>query len=135
MSTYPTQDLSEIAAGHDGPPIPESKRIYFQERWKWRFFDFLLGRFEEAERNGLNQAKLARRIGKSAEVVNRWLSAPSNLTLESMSDMLLGISAEEPAIDGVSVLNRARTNYSHTEDLKAEAETEGTGKLELRRAA
>ena len=35
MSTYPTLDLSELAAGHDGPQIPESKRIYFQERWKY----------------------------------------------------------------------------------------------------
>jgi hypothetical protein len=116
MLTFQTQLLKEIGAGHDGPLIPESKRIYFQERFRGRFFDFLIGRFIEAQRSGLTQAKLARRIGKSPEVVNRWLGAPSNLTLDSISDLMLGISAEELELSAKSLLGRAPVNYLHLDD-------------------
>ena len=96
MTTYPTLDFRKLAAGHDGPPIPPSLRVYFTERWRWRLFEFILSRFEEEEANGLTQAKLARRIGKSKEVINRWLSAPSNLEADSVAAVMLGICAEEP---------------------------------------
>jgi hypothetical protein len=114
MSTFQTHLMNEIQAGHDGAPIPEAKRVYFQERLKNRFFEFLLNRFLEQQKHGLTKAKLARRIGKKPEVVNRLLSAPSNLTLDTASDLLLGIDAEELEMDGSSLLNRAPINYSHS---------------------
>jgi hypothetical protein len=123
MSTFQTQLLKEIAAGHD---IPESKRVYFQERFRGRFFDFLIGRFNDAQRSGLTQARLARRIGKSPEVINRWLGAPSNLTLDSISDLLLGISAEEPEMGAISVLNRSPANYMHLDDQRQAEATNKT---------
>jgi hypothetical protein len=106
MTTFQTQLLNEIAAGHDGPVIPESKRVYFQERFRGRIFDFLLNRFAREQRNGLTKAKLARRVGKPPEVINRWLGAPSNLTSDSICDLLLGICGEEMETTGVSLLNR-----------------------------
>lgn len=116
MTTFQTRLLNEIAAGHSGPPIPEAKRVYFQERFRGRFFEFMIERFLAAQAIGLTKAKLARRIGKPPEVINRWLGAPSNLTLDSISDLLLGISAEEPEINGASLLNRSPVNYSHLDD-------------------
>jgi len=116
MPTFQTQLLNEIRAGHDGPAIPESKRVYFQQRLRDRFFDFIIGCFLREQANGLTKAKLARRIGKPPEVVNRWLAAPSNLTLDSASDLLLGICAEELEPNGRSVLNRLPTNYIHLAD-------------------
>jgi hypothetical protein len=116
MPTFQTQLLNELRAGHDGPPIPESKRVYFQERFRGRVFDFLVGRFIHEQRNGLTKAKLARRIGKSPEVVNRWLGAPSNLTSDSISDLLLGICGEEMVTDAVSLLNRKPVNFVHLDD-------------------
>jgi hypothetical protein len=116
MPTFQTQLLNEIQAGHDGPKIPESKRVYFQQRLRNRFFDFVTGRFLREQTHGLTKAKLARRIGKPPEVVNRWLAAPTNLTLDSISDLLLGICAEELEMDGHSVLNRQPTNYFHLAD-------------------
>jgi transcriptional regulator with XRE-family HTH domain len=112
-----TQLLKELAAGPDGGPIAESRLVYLQERLRGRFFDFLLSRFEEARENGLTQAKLARRIRKSPEVINRWLSAPANLTLDSISDLFAGISAEELEFSASSLLGRARVNYSHLDDV------------------
>jgi hypothetical protein len=116
MPTFQTQLMNEIGAGHEGPTIPESKRVYFQERFRGRIFDFLVDRFVREQSNGLTKAKLARRIGKPPEVINRWLGAPSNLTADSISDLLLGICGEEMKMDGRSVLNRAPTNYDHLAD-------------------
>lgn len=132
MPTFQTQLLNEIAAGHDGPPIPESKRVYFQERWKERFFDYLISRFLQEKQRGLTKAKLSRRIGKPAEVVNRWLGAPSNLTLDSISDLMLGICAEEPEIDGRCLLGRAPANYVHLDDQRGPKAESTNGTVELK---
>lgn len=119
MTIFQTQLLNELAAGPDGDPISESKLVYLQERLRGRFFDFLIEIFENARSNGLTQAKLARRIRKSPEVVNRWLGAPSNLTLDSISDLLAGIGAEEPEFSSSSLLGRAKVNYFQPDDRPA----------------
>jgi len=116
MTTYRTQLLNEISAGHDGPQVPPAKLSYFQERLRDRIFDFILGRFLAEQKNGLTKAKLGRRIGKKAEVINRWLGAPSNLTLDTISDLLIGIAAEELNLSSATLLNRAPVNYSHLDD-------------------
>lgn len=115
MYTSQTQFLSEVAAGHDGPTIPASKRAYYQERFRGRVFDFLLGLFLREKEKGLTQAKLARRIGKSPEVINRWLGSPTNLTLDSISDLLIGIAGEELVPQSKSVLQRAPRNYMESD--------------------
>jgi hypothetical protein len=117
MNTFQTLFLSELGAGHDGPPIPPAKRAYFHERLRGRVFDFILGKFLKEQVNGLNKAKLSRRIGKAPEVVNRLLAAPSNLTLDTISDLLIGISAEELDLSSSPLLHRPPVNYSHTDDL------------------
>lgn len=113
MTTFQTQFLSELAAGHDGPEIPAAKRAFFQERLRGRVFEFILNAFLKETKNGLNKAKLGRRIGKRPEVINRWLGSPSNLELDTISDLLLGIGALEPNISASSYLGRGPTNYSH----------------------
>src|ERR1700730_16911854 len=107
MTIFLAHVMNELEAGHNGPEIPEAKRVYFQRRARDRFFDFLREKFEREETNGLTQAKLARRIGKSPEVISRWLNAPSNLTLDSISDLMIGIAAEEPKFIASSLLGRA----------------------------
>lgn len=111
-----------MAAGHDGPEIPEAKRVYFQRRFRGRFFDFIRTKFDSEQTNGLTQAKLARRLGKKPDVINRWLSSPSNLTLDSISDLMIGISAEEVELDGRSLLNRPRSNYHHLDEFNPDDE-------------
>src|SRR5579872_2099603 len=116
MTIFQRQLLNELAAGADGEPISESKLVYLQERLRGRFLDFLLAKFDEATQNGLTQRKLARRIRKSPEVINRWLSAPSNLTLDSISDLFAGISAAEPEFSASSLLARKPVNYWDLDD-------------------
>lgn len=115
MTTSPTQFFSELAAGHNGPTIPEPERVYFQTRLRNRMFSFILRKFLDESKNGLTKAILARRTGKSPEVINRILGAPSNLTLDTVSDMLLGISAEELKLDSDSTLVQSSTNYDHSD--------------------
>jgi hypothetical protein len=117
--TSQTPFLSELIAGHSGPPIPVGKRAYFQERLRIRVFNFLLSKFIQAQAKGLNKNILAKRIDRSPEVVNRWLAAPSNLTVDTISDLLLGIAAEELELDASSPIGRVANNYSHFDELAA----------------
>jgi hypothetical protein len=107
------QFFSELVAGHSGPTIPEAKRVYFQTRLRNRLFDYILGRFVQEQKKGLTKAILARRIGKPPELINRWLGAPSNLTLDTVSDLLLGISAEELTPQSEPLLYQAQRNWIH----------------------
>ncbi len=115
MTISQTQFFSELASGHLGPPIPEPKRVYFQTRLRNRMFNFILNKFVEESKNGLTKAILARRVGKTPDVINRMLGAPSNLTLDTISDLLLGITAEELKLISESPINQAPTNYLHSE--------------------
>lgn len=125
MTVSQTPFLAELAAGHRGPPIPQAKRAYFQERARIRLFNFLLDKFVEGQAEGLTKAALARRIGKTPDVVNRWLGAPSNLTINTVSDLLLGIASEEIEFNSSSPLGNVEHNYSHFHELNSESELSG----------
>jgi hypothetical protein len=116
VTTFQEQLSNELAAGPDGPPISESKLVYLRTRSRARFFDFLIERFERAHESGLNQAKLARRIRKTPDIISRWLAAPGNLTLDSITDLIAGIGAEEMNFSASSLLNRHAVNRSHLDD-------------------
>lgn len=94
-TSQPTQFLAELAAGHSGPEVPLEKRAYFQARFRNRLFDFVLSKFQEQQKRGLTKAILARRIGKRPDVLSSLLGAPGNWTLDTVSDLLVGICAEE----------------------------------------
>ena len=70
MTFSQTPILSEIAAGHSGPEIPPSTRAYFQQRLRNRIFNFLLEKFAEAQKDGLTKAILARRIGRTPDIIS-----------------------------------------------------------------
>jgi hypothetical protein len=116
MSTSQTKTpsmLYEIAAGL---PIPLEKRAYFHARVLNSYYQYVLQKFiEEEQANRLTKAELARRIGRKPEVISRLLGAPGNWTLETATDLLLGISAEELTPASVPLLNRAPRNYKHSD--------------------
>jgi hypothetical protein len=128
VTTSRTPFLTELLAGHSGPPIPIGKRAYFQQRLRIRVFNFLLEKFVQGQKQGLNKNLLAKRIGRSPEVINRWLGSPSNLTLDSISDLLLGIAAEELEPSSSSPLGQIANNYTHFDDL-ASAQTGSAARI------
>ncbi len=110
MTTSQTSFLYEIERGES---IPFGKLSYLRERTRNLLYDFIIKKFLEAEKKGLSQAELARRIGKRPEVVNRWLGSPGNWRIDTISDLLVGIGAEELEPQSVSLLDRAKRNLDY----------------------
>jgi hypothetical protein len=109
MNTSTTPMLSEISSG---TPVPREKLAYFQERTRNRLYAYVLKKFIDQERSGrLSRAELARRIGRKPEVITRLLGAPGNWTIGTISDLLIGIAAEELEPSSSSLLNRPLRNY------------------------
>ncbi len=110
MTTSSTPSfLSEIAGGG---PIPVGKRAYFQARLRNHLYDFVLREFLKMEGSGeLTRADLARRIGVGPDRISKILGTPGNWTLDTVSDLFLGIMAAEPAILALPLANRAKRNY------------------------
>jgi len=105
-----------IAAEVEGGNKSVGTRAYFQARLKNRLHDLVLRKFQEAERSqSLTRAELARRIGKRPEVLTRLLGAPGNWTLDTVSDLLLGIAEYELDATATSVAGKAVRNsgYEH----------------------
>ncbi|MBL9011120.1 MAG: helix-turn-helix transcriptional regulator [Alphaproteobacteria bacterium] len=87
---------------------------YYRQRYKNRVFTGLVEFFaKEAETLGVTKRDLAARLQRDPSQITRWLSSPSNLTLETISDLLfaLGAEAEPPTI--VSFRDRRPANYMH----------------------
>jgi|ERR1700677_400274 hypothetical protein len=112
-----TSFLSEIL---DGSPIPPEKRAYFQERLRGRLFDLIMRRFiEAAETSGLTQKGLAHRIGNRPDRVNRLLASPGNWTLDTLSDLLLGIASAELDIAIAPLADQPKRNSGRPDWLVA----------------
>jgi transcriptional regulator with XRE-family HTH domain len=86
---------------------------YYQQRNKNRVFEKLVAFFAaEAERLGITKKEIAQRLHRDPAQITRWLSAPNNLTLDSISDLLLALEAEMD-YDVTRFSERATPNYSH----------------------
>jgi hypothetical protein len=73
--------------------IPEATLAYFRMRNQHRLYSLVIGEFK---RSGITQADLARRLGKGADIVCRWLRSPGNWTADTASDLLFASSGAEP---------------------------------------
>ena len=134
--TSPTSFLSEIS---NGEAIPLGKLAYFRERFRDRLYELVVSEFLKKERNKeLTRADLARRIGRKPEQITRWLGAPGNWTLETVSDLLLAISKAELNFELASLEDRAVRNYDGPDWLrasKAEVRTPQSSSSEIRKLA
>jgi transcriptional regulator with XRE-family HTH domain len=76
-------------------PISAKVRAFQHRRLQNRFQRFILKTFrEQQKKKGLTQKELAQRIDSRPEQVNRWLSIPANLTLNTICDLLLGMAVD-----------------------------------------
>jgi hypothetical protein len=77
-------------------------------------FAKLIAKFaDKAERYGLTKAKLARLTDKDPAQVNRALSLPSNMTIETLSDFALAMGCE-PEIYFSEFADAPRHNFTHS---------------------
>ena len=88
-------------------------RAYYRQRQKNRVFTELVQFFAgEAERRQITKKDLAEALAKDPAQITRWLSAPSNFELDTLSDILLALGAEmDHRI--VRFSDRADANYAH----------------------
>ena len=86
---------------------------YYRQRQKNRVFTELVQFFaQEAERRGITKKDLAAALGKDPAQITRWLSAPANFELDTLSDLLLALDAEmDHKI--VRFEDRPKPNYAH----------------------
>jgi len=76
-------------------PLAKREIFYYRQRQKNRVFADICAFFaEEAAKGNINKRKLAEKINCDPALITRWLSAPSNLTLDTISDLLLALGAE-----------------------------------------
>jgi hypothetical protein len=95
--------LTEIL---EGDPIPAGKLSYFRTQLRYDLHEAILREFLRQEDSvGLTQADLARRIHRKASQVSKLLGAPGNWTINTVSDLLLGMKAQ-PVIAVVSLEDR-----------------------------
>jgi hypothetical protein len=113
-----TPFLSEIL---NGEPIPKGKLEFFRERFRDHLYELVVDEFLKQETAGLlTKADIARRIHRKPEQITRWLGAPGNWEIETVSDLLLAISKAEPKVT-LSMLGQvadsAETQVSRTYQL------------------
>jgi len=89
--SHPTMQ-SEIESGDVLSP---GTKAYFRERLRNRLYDLIIRELEVYKAKGLTQTNLATRIGKGTDQISRLLSGPGNVTVDTVSDMLLGMSGAE----------------------------------------
>jgi hypothetical protein len=69
---------------------------YFRQRNRNRIFASVIARFSQlVETKGLTKREIAFRLHKEPSQITRWLSGPSNWTLDTYSDLLLAMEGSE----------------------------------------
>ena len=95
--------LTEIL---NGDPIPVGKLSYFRTQLRYDLHEVVLREFlRQEDKIGLTQADLARRIHRKASQVSKLLGAPGNWTINTVSDLLLGMKAQ-PVVAALSLEDR-----------------------------
>ena len=100
MTVYQTTPVwTEIL---NAPQLSKKALGYFRARLKNRLHQVVLGEFLKLGANErFTKADLARRIDKKPEQITRFLGAPGNWTLDTVSDLLLAMGYElEPQVVG-----------------------------------
>jgi transcriptional regulator with XRE-family HTH domain len=87
---------------------------YYRKRYQNRFFANLVAFInEEAQREQITKKDMAERLGKDPGQLSRLLNHPSNLTLDTVSDLLLALDAEAEPPEIVRFEDRRPANYLH----------------------
>jgi len=139
MPSSPIGFLAEILSGGSlpvtGRPIGPGELAYFRERLKGRVFSLIARslRNQQLQNPNITQAEVARRLGRRPEQITRWLSGPSNMTLDTISDLVLAISGGEPGL-GVSPLTTNAPADASRERVEPSFQNSVTGDLNSERA-
>jgi hypothetical protein len=83
------EDTSKLGAARD------RDIFYYRQRSKNRLFEAITSFFADAaEQRGITKRDIAEFLKRDPALITRWLTTPSNLTLDTISDLLLSLGAE-----------------------------------------
>jgi transcriptional regulator with XRE-family HTH domain len=107
--------LSEIL---EDRPIPESTLMYFRERFRDKLHSAILEAFLiRAQEKNLKQQDLAARIHRTKAQISRWFNAPSNITLDSISDLMVGLGMDFDAFPFTPIEKTVAAEEENLEDI------------------
>ena len=92
--------------------IPAGIMAYFSARTRGTMFEFIHQKLSEAEGEGLTRKELANRIGKSPTRLSHILGSPGNWTIDTVSELLIGIAGEEIVPQSRKVVGRPNRNFN-----------------------
>ena len=98
-----------------GEKLPDWTIAYFRQRNKNRVHSLVVKAMKEI---GISQAELARRLGRRPDVVCRWIGAPGNWTLDTVSDLLLAINGLEVAYSTSDPSDGLKRNFASPDWVK-----------------
>jgi transcriptional regulator with XRE-family HTH domain len=113
---------------HGDGPLSPGTRAFIGSRARNAFFSLVHERLRRAKAEGLTQAKLAERLGKDPGRLSNTLSSPGNWTIDTIAELLFGISRTEvvamdrPLLDREIGNARARDLLDEKHDNKKYAE-------------
>ena len=94
-------------------PLSRRETAYYRRRQQNRVFSQLTKCCaEQAELGRITRMEMSEKLSKDPAQITRWLSAPSNLTLDTISDILRTMDAEMDHFI-VRFVDRAQPNYAH----------------------
>ena len=111
INEYISQNAVRIEIEGDAP-LSVGLLAYFRERQRNRIHDLVLREFIKS---GMTKTQLAHRMGRSLSRVTKWLGAPGNWELDTVSDFLLAISGAEIQPSLSRPFERAKRNYDRPE--------------------
>lgn len=86
MTTSPTTVLFDP---NSTDKISAGTFAYINARNRQNLYNLIIREFKKS---GLSQADLARRLGKTTDLICRWLGRPRNLEIDTASELLFAIS-------------------------------------------
>jgi len=93
--------------------VTERDLHYSRQRQRNRVFTAVVSFFaEKAEEQGISKKDVASALKRDPSQITRWLAQPSNLTLDTISDILLALDAEMD-VRIVKFRDRHLANYMH----------------------
>lgn len=76
-------------------PVSDRDMFYYRQRSKNRLFEAITAFYaEEAECRDISKRDIADALRRDPASITRWLTAPSNITSDTVSDLLLSLGAE-----------------------------------------
>ena len=128
MTTFRKTPVTSEIYGDE--PLSASALGYLNERVRNSFYDYVLRRFYEAvKQEKLTKARLARRLGLEPARVTRLLGSPGNWTLDTISELLVGICREELRPQSEPYLERSARNFQSDDLRQSLVQTQGSRRL------